>query len=410
MSKKIKEQVEGITLIALVVTIIILLILSGVAINLSIGSNGIFIRVQESVEEYNKKQKEEEVNMYWGEAQLNYKDTIEKQVEYLQDKMRKQDPSATAIINEGVIDVTYKGYDIKLSYIEEKIPQGIKYLYSTGNIVDDQEKILNFYVTSEYKMYAEVDGKTTCITDIYQELKDEKTFTILGNGNESDKEYILFFTKKKVYTLWISETEEWTLEKTIDIENLAEGKYKEKNISYFLPLVDKENGTIFFEDGTMYNIETKQEVSLENKIINFGVIMENENTQIVLIDSNGQMNKMTENGLESINETFQNGFFKDKKVTIAMPISNKYITIVTNDGIAYLIDINTNNMTCISDLNEELKEKKVTNIFNIGNGNFQEDYIAIILEGDKAYYATQNLQELINININGFPELHLKMS
>ena len=74
------------------------------------------------------------------------------------------------------------------------------------------------------------------------------------------------------------------------------------------------------------------------------------------------------------------------------------------------IDINTNNMTCISDLNEELKEKKVTNIFNIGNGNFQEDYIAIILEGDKAYYATQNLQELINININGFPELHLKMS
>ena len=226
MSKKIKEQVEGITLIALVVTIIILLILSGVAINLSIGSNGIFVRANNSVEEYSKKQKEEEVHMYWGEAQLNYKDTIEKQVEYLQDKMRKQDPSATAIINEGVIDVTYKGYDIKLSYIEEKIPQGIKYLYSTGNIVDDQEKILNFYVTSEYKMYAEVDGKTTCITDIYQELKDEKTFTIIGNGNESDKEYILFFTKKKVYTLWISETEEWTLEKTIDIENLAEGKYK----------------------------------------------------------------------------------------------------------------------------------------------------------------------------------------
>ena len=39
--KKFKRQVNGITLIALVVTIIILLILAAVAINLSIGQNGI---------------------------------------------------------------------------------------------------------------------------------------------------------------------------------------------------------------------------------------------------------------------------------------------------------------------------------------------------------------------------------
>ena len=44
--KKLKKNVKGITLIALVVTIIVLLILAAVAINLTIGNNGIFTRAQ----------------------------------------------------------------------------------------------------------------------------------------------------------------------------------------------------------------------------------------------------------------------------------------------------------------------------------------------------------------------------
>lgn len=42
------KKEEGITLIALVVTIIVLLILAGVAISLTIGNNGIFDRAQEA--------------------------------------------------------------------------------------------------------------------------------------------------------------------------------------------------------------------------------------------------------------------------------------------------------------------------------------------------------------------------
>ena len=44
--RKIKKQVKGITLIALVVTIIVLLILAGIALNLTIGENGLFTRAQ----------------------------------------------------------------------------------------------------------------------------------------------------------------------------------------------------------------------------------------------------------------------------------------------------------------------------------------------------------------------------
>ena len=49
MKKEIKnKQEKGITLIALVVTIIVLLILAGVALNLTIGQNGIFTRAQDA--------------------------------------------------------------------------------------------------------------------------------------------------------------------------------------------------------------------------------------------------------------------------------------------------------------------------------------------------------------------------
>ena len=57
--KKLKKS-KGITLIALVVTIIVLLILAGVAISLSIGENGIFKRAQNAVEVH-KESSENEV-------------------------------------------------------------------------------------------------------------------------------------------------------------------------------------------------------------------------------------------------------------------------------------------------------------------------------------------------------------
>ena len=58
--KKEQMKTNGITLIALVVTIIVLLILAGVAISLSIGDNGIFKRAKEAEKIYTEKAKEEE--------------------------------------------------------------------------------------------------------------------------------------------------------------------------------------------------------------------------------------------------------------------------------------------------------------------------------------------------------------
>ena len=52
MDKKVKKNVNGVTLVALVVTIIVLLILAGVAINLAIGNNGLFTRAKNAAEKW----------------------------------------------------------------------------------------------------------------------------------------------------------------------------------------------------------------------------------------------------------------------------------------------------------------------------------------------------------------------
>ena len=61
--KMLKKQVQGITLIALVVTIIVLLILAGVAINLTVGDNGLFKRAQNAVDTYEGASEREAIEM-----------------------------------------------------------------------------------------------------------------------------------------------------------------------------------------------------------------------------------------------------------------------------------------------------------------------------------------------------------
>ena len=61
--KRIKKNIRGITLIALVVTIIILLILAGVAINLTVGENGLFRRAQNAADTWQMAEQNEQSEM-----------------------------------------------------------------------------------------------------------------------------------------------------------------------------------------------------------------------------------------------------------------------------------------------------------------------------------------------------------
>ena len=63
MKNNVKKQIEGITLVALVVTIIVLLILAGVAINLSLGDDGIFRKAMEGSKIYENASNNEQIQL-----------------------------------------------------------------------------------------------------------------------------------------------------------------------------------------------------------------------------------------------------------------------------------------------------------------------------------------------------------
>ena len=69
--KNLKNQ-KGITLVALVVTIIVLLILAGVSLSLVAGSNGIMSRATSALEKYNMAAIGEEVELAMTKLQMDY--------------------------------------------------------------------------------------------------------------------------------------------------------------------------------------------------------------------------------------------------------------------------------------------------------------------------------------------------
>ena len=66
------KREKGITLIALVITIIVLLILAGVSISLTLGNNGVLNQATNSVTKTRNASAKEEVEMAWAGAVSNY--------------------------------------------------------------------------------------------------------------------------------------------------------------------------------------------------------------------------------------------------------------------------------------------------------------------------------------------------
>ena len=71
----VKKQ-KGITLIALVITIIVLLILAGISINLVVGENGILKQAQNAVSSHKAGAAKEEVGFAWSSCQTEYMQEI----------------------------------------------------------------------------------------------------------------------------------------------------------------------------------------------------------------------------------------------------------------------------------------------------------------------------------------------
>ena len=115
MKTKLKnKQEEGITLIALVVTIVVLLILAGISLNLVLGQNGVIGKAKDAKNLTEKGQAQDEVNLAINYLQIEDATstlTQEDKRKILEDELRKISADSSVSISGSGYKITHKKYD-----------------------------------------------------------------------------------------------------------------------------------------------------------------------------------------------------------------------------------------------------------------------------------------------------------
>lgn len=142
--KKSKQE-QGITLIALVVTIIVLLILAGVTISAVMGENGLFQKASAARDINERENIKEDVTLAWGSIQMEglpNNTSLADKAAQLETELKKKDASATVTVSTedaNVLEVSYKGYSINLNASNDTVTYIAKNGTSGGNNNNNNE-------------------------------------------------------------------------------------------------------------------------------------------------------------------------------------------------------------------------------------------------------------------------------
>ena len=184
--KKLKRQVKGITLIALVVTVIVLLILAGVAISLTVGDNGLFRRAQNATDTWQEASEREAIELAVAGMQIGSMQETGMTKQELENSLKEQfgDEASVEDNEDGSFLVTigenkyYVGEDgeiidssnmVKISTAEElkafrdDVNSGNtyegKYVYLTNDITLDSSEEWEPIGKAEQTIGLEIDDK-----------------------------------------------------------------------------------------------------------------------------------------------------------------------------------------------------------------------------------------------------------
>ena len=212
LKMNLKKKIQGITLIALVVTVIVLLILAGVAINLTVGDNGLFRRAQNAADTWEMAEQNEQSEMeqagnflddytseYNKATTVSYAKQLNKPFENdttiaddLGNKVRipagfKIAQDSATVVEDGIVIEDKDGNQfvwIPVSVLDEKTGEKTPIHTNTGDITIDYTRIsyCGENITTEYT--------ETMATDEIESINDNGGYYIgryeAGDGNSTD--------------------------------------------------------------------------------------------------------------------------------------------------------------------------------------------------------------------------------
>ena len=158
MNKR-KSFQNGITLIALVISIIVMLILAGVSLNATIGDNGIITKAQQATFATSANCIEEYLQQLYLKEKMNSDDQLENPIDYV---LKSQDSP---------IYISILGY----SYVWDD--EGtLRYFLDKSKLPDDVKKQVQSSENKEYEDYVE-------LSDVYGITSDLKVYYYNKNSN-----------------------------------------------------------------------------------------------------------------------------------------------------------------------------------------------------------------------------------
>lgn len=208
---KILKQEKAITLIALMITIIILLILAGVTISLILGNNGILRRAVESVEKNEEGKAREKLEIVLSSLMLD-KNTVEGyNNEYIDNELIKQE----MIVIGDVVIVDDWGFEI-----DREIPRIIT---SIGKgLQNDNIKLTASGITREDYVNATIKVDIECSQGKVSEIQingGNKDVPIPNGGIYTINEVV---TENGIYTILVKDDKKNFKMKKVEIKDLTE--------------------------------------------------------------------------------------------------------------------------------------------------------------------------------------------
>ncbi len=180
---KTKEtNAKGITLVALIVTIIVLLILAGVTIITLTGDNGLLTKSKSAVDKYSEGEIEEKIKLAYQEWQLaQFTGTTENANDFIKNRLEK------IYGDNSIEDVCKTGNSLMVTFKDIKI---YSYNISTGKVIDltNTNNISKSEDENFVGYYADIDADGTVDGVIFVDLLTGSIRETQQWGN-SDGEY-----------------------------------------------------------------------------------------------------------------------------------------------------------------------------------------------------------------------------
>lgn len=321
MACKQLENEKGITLIALIITIIVLIILSTVAINLSFGKNGIIDRAKQAKEETLKAQALEELKLKVLETQTEKagKATLEDVINTLKndknneyiislDKIATINGTIPNVTNATEIFVVYKKYQFKIN-------RGL-----TISLIDDYS--FNTADKKDYIVYDANGGKNAPKTQtkdnsiISNQIPTREGYVFVGWGNSNNSTDILYKPNDRyngenaitLYAVWREKVEyiqsngiqyidtEFYPNQDTSIEFVAETLEKDTTSAWFGSRTNTSSGAYI-----LWNINNKFRGDFDSPTNNIDTL---EITPNVRYTINMQKNRLNINGVNYLENPY----------------------------------------------------------------------------------------------------------